>query len=636
MKRRTLVALSAAVGVSVLGLLASSFHASRPAETSTASPGATTVVAPSTRPLPRAAAALGSRWVYTTDFTQTVTIRSDKAAKDPGSDIALVKRLRASWSVTCTAIDGDRLRYRATLEGVSLSANGEPQASDDVTHPFFFETTADGRLLSMAFDPAVGGDARGVLKSLVATNQLVYPKDGVSAASWLTEEQDPTGEYEARYTRDGDTQVRKTRVRYLRIATEQGLRPLQEVGKVEITDDAQFDLAPDGTLQAVASTTDTAMVLGEGMPRVRGVATLALRLVRASVDTTGLQAMNDEWSRQRKVGIASPPGQDDPRSKEAMQREADEGTLKKAALADLERDLAATPAGASLARSNQMARFQADFRLHPEDTQKAVRYVRSASIADGQAITGALGGAATPEALKALADIADSRGTPPEVRVNAIAALAINPTPSAASVQALKSMSTDSDPDIRAASTLGMGGAVRMLGGTDPATSDAAVAALVAGFNAAQSPQEKILYLRALGNTGDPRLLPLAEQAMGDALVDVRIAAASSVRFVAVDVADQILTRAMQTDADAAVRSQAIATVEGYRKLPGYLGIFGVVLRTEPDALVRRAVIHALNAVGANGEATALLRYAAENDPSADNRQMAKAILEAAGAVSQN
>jgi len=58
-------------------------------------------------------------------------------------------------------------------------------------------------------------------------------------------------------------------------------------------------------------------------------------------------------------------------------------------------------------------------------------------------------------------------------------------------------------------------------------------------------------------------------------------------------------------------------------------------MRAEPSALVRRAVVHALNVVRANPAAQALLADAAQNDPSEDVRQLAKAVLDSAAAVAQ-
>jgi HEAT repeat protein len=319
---------------------------------------------------------------------------------------------------------------------------------------------------------------------------------------------------------------------------------------------------------------------------------------------------------------------DDPQAKAATQRRIDAAMVKKATIADLENELGATPSGSGRARGALMGRLGADFRLHPEDAEKAVAYARSAPVADGQAMAGALGGAGTAESMKALAEIANSSDAPKAVRVNAIGALALEQTPSSANVQALKTMSGDSDPEIASAATLALGAAARTVAGTDPVAYDDAVGALLADLANAQSAQEMILDLRALGNSGDPRVLGAAEQAMSVQDEGVRIAAVAAVRFVAGSACDDFLANAAQTDPDAAVRIQAIGTIQAYRSDVEYLPTFTSVMRNDPSPLVRRAVLQALNLIKTNPAATSLIAATARDDASEDVRQFAHAILD--------
>jgi hypothetical protein len=584
---------------------------------------------------------LGSRRGYEVDFSQTVILAANKdSAADGGAgeNTALIKGLHATWSIVLVASTGSTLRYRAALSEVKAEANGQPYPAgdqlSDFSRPFFFETDSEGTVLSVAFDKACGTDARRTIKALVAASQVAVRLEGPD--SWTTHEQDPTGEYEARYSRQGDPRhLSKERTQYLRIATESGLRPAADQGELSVRDTTTVGLLVNGTVDRIASQTETDMQFGKGMPRVHLTSVLATTLRKTDVDASNLTAMNRDWLQKERVDMASPPMQDDPKAKAEARRLADEKTVQHATLADLERELASIPRTSPRERAVLMSKLQADFRLHPDDTQKAVSYVRTAAVPDGQAIAGALGGAGTPEAMKALVDIAKTTDTPMPVRANAIGALAISTTPSPASVQALKGMTRDADPDISAASALALGAAAATARGTDPAGYQDAIDVLLADLNAARTPQAIVLYLRALGNSGDPRVLVAAQRYMGNEDLSVRAAAVAAVRFVQGAATDQFLAAAMNGDEADSVRVQAVATVEGYRAIADFVATFGQLLHTDASPLVRRAILHALNVIITNPTAMALITAAARTDAAENVRQYAQAILDAASTVAQ-
>jgi hypothetical protein len=646
MKVRARLVVAAAAGMSVLALVTLSLRQTRaPAEPRAPSP--TTAAsppppAPTSGPVAAAPpvvvesnAKLGSQRSYEVDFTEAVTLAAaTPRGQKPGEQAAMNKSLHAGWLVTCVANERGRVRYRGLLRDVKAAVNGQayPEGDylKDFARPFFFETDGEGMVTSLSFEPKAGSDARGTIKSLVAKSQIVEHRRGASPTSWVALEEDPTGEYEADYTREADPlHLRKERTRYLRVATEGGLRGVAELGTVALKDDTRITLTKDGELEEIASTTETELRFGQGMPVVHSTTTLAAHLTETHRETGSLAAMNAEWKRQRTVDMASAPGQDDPDGKEAAERKADERVVKKATLTDLERALANVPRGATRERGAQVGRLTSDFRLHPEDAQKIVSYVQTASVADGQSITAALGGAGTPESLKALVDIANTPATAMDVRVNAIGALAINAVPSTESVQALKQMTANPNPDISSASTLALGAAAAAVRATDPGTYQDAVGMLLANLAAAQTPQEMVLGLRALGNSRDPRVLQAAEQAMSGQPTEVRVAAVAAVRFVPGAETDDFVSTTMRNDPDEPVRIQAITTVEGYRAVGDFLLALGSVLRGDADALVRHAALHALNLVKATPDALALIAAAARNDPSQDVRQYAQAILDA-------
>jgi HEAT repeats len=641
MNRRHRLLVAGAAGASLLGLAAFSLRPMRAPPEPPSAPeaaGPKPVAAPWEAPAPaapapaaEAPARLGRQRDYEVDLNESVTLAAatPRGAR-PGEQASMIKTLHASWLVTCVVSERGRARYRGLLHDVKAAVNGqaypEGEYLKDFARPFFFDTDAEGKVTALAFEPQAGSDARGTIKSLVARSQVVVHRAAAAPPSWVTLEDDPTGEYEADYSRLTDAfHLRKERTRYLRVATEQGLRGVAELGAVAVKDDTRITLTAEGDLDEIASTTETDLRFGDGMPVVRSRTTLAAHLLVADTDASALAAMNAEWRRARVVDMASPPEKDDAGGKDG----ADARPAKRTPLADLERDLAKVPKGATGLRGAQLARLQADFRVHPEDAQKIVSYVQTASVADGQSITAALGGAGTPEALRALVGIATTPATAMDVRVNAIGALAISGASSSDTVQALKQMTADGNPDIHAASTLALGAAAAAVRATDPSAYQDAVGLLLGALAAATTPDEMILALRGLGNSGDPRVLAAAEQAMSGQPASVRVAAVAAVRFVAGTPTDDFLRSVMQNDPDEPVRIQALATVEMYRAVGDFLPTLGGVLRAEPDALVRHAALHALNVIKAMPEAIALLAFSARSDPSQEIRAYAQAILDA-------
>jgi hypothetical protein len=304
---------------------------------------------------------LGSRRVYDVDFSQTVLIGASKDADGGAAESsALVKGLHASWSLVLVKHTETSLRYRGVLSDVSAHANGQAYPAGDLLNdfnrPFFFDTDANGKVLSVAFDKASGTDARHTIKALVAASQVAVHMDGPD--TWTTHEQDPTGEYEARYTRTSDPRhLRKERTQYLRIATDNGLQPAADQGQVSVRDTTTAELLTSGVVDRIDSETHTDLQFGKGMPHIHLTSVLASTLRKSDVDTSGLSAMNQEWLGQQRADMASPPLEDDPKAKEVAQRKADEKTLKDATLVQLERELAALPRTSSRERAVQLSKL---------------------------------------------------------------------------------------------------------------------------------------------------------------------------------------------------------------------------------------------------------------------------------------
>jgi HEAT repeat protein len=140
----------------------------------------------------------------------------------------------------------------------------------------------------------------------------------------------------------------------------------------------------------------------------------------------------------------------------------------------------------------------------------------------------------------------------------------------------------------------------------------------------ATTEEERIVLLRALGNAGDPRVLPLAERALGSAAAAERAAAAAALRFVEGPTADALLIRAMADSVDA-VRIEALRS-SPWRPAEPQLDAVTQIARHDDVEDVRSAAVDALTAFARTSRQAALiLREVAASDPSADVRARASA-----------
>ena len=570
---------------------------------------------------------LGAQRAYTLELRLETTLAASPVAANKATP-AMELEIKGTWSEAFIGGDERTARYRVALVDPKVFAGGPEPRGDlgrELAIPFFVERDYEGAIQALYFERGTGAVARGILKTAVALRQVAVRP----GREWTTKEQDPTGEYEARYARGDDSlAIQKVRVKYTRLSTARGLRQVSDVGSAEIKDRTRIRLTAQGDLESLASTILTEVQVGKDMPRVEAklVGSFVFRDRRVDASSAGdFDRKRGELERVEMITMPAITATAD------AQRESDEQTVGPSTLVDMTKELARLPVEDEKARADAMARLRADFRLRPEDTARAIRFVQAAPVEDGKAMTAALGGAGTAMAQRALVGIVDDPRTALPVRLNASAALLLLEHPAPEIVAELERQLTDPHLDIRGASSLALGAVVRKLGDDAKAARAHGLDTLTTALAAAQTPAERALGLRALGNSGDPRVVDLARLALEDPSAEVRIAAVNAVRFVPAMDADDLLRTAMLTDADPHVRRKAVDTVTGYRFAPAYFQAFQTILSEDDVALVRRAVAQSLAKVRTTPEATELLTRAAM-DVSEDVRVAAHAVLSAPSA----
>jgi len=196
------------------------------------------------------------------------------------------------------------------------------------------------------------------------------------------------------------------------------------------------------------------------------------------------------------------------------------------------------------------------------------------------------------------------------------------PTPEVVSAFAAAVRSaTAHGPDV-AAGILALG---TMLGRTDPATQQLAMATLLDLESTAHANGATVNWLEALGNSGMPAALEAARRFHNHENVGIRVAAVSAVRAVEGAAALAVAVAALQ-DPTAAVRIRAAQVVIG-RAEPQAGNVINAFLLNEPNRFVRGSVLEALAGRLPDPNALALIQRSANSDPDAEVRQLATRML---------
>src|SRR5690606_10012395 len=132
----------------------------------------------------------------------------------------------------------------------------------------------------------------------------------------------------------------------------------------------------------------------------------------------------------------------------------------------------------------------------------------------------------------ALVAVMRSTQAPLETRVLATAGLGLSEHPTAAAMKATTSAIGSTDGEQHSAGALALGNQIREARGAQPDAADEGLRALLAHLDGATTASEVILYLDALGNTGDERALPSISRYLAHEDPSIRAAANGALRFM--------------------------------------------------------------------------------------------------------
>lgn len=530
---------------------------------------------------------------FTYDVKATRTLGAGEVAKLDG---------RLVLTVVGAAAGGAAVR----AELVS-GANGE-----GLSTPFFFVLQPNGAIGSYGFAKAMPGDARRLLRSVVSSLQVVV----AAQPAWQTQEEDVAGALVASYTRS-ENRIEKTRVRYDRVRTPNGLVAPSEIGGAyETRGGSHIELDASGW-PSVVDENVTVTATFEAVKLAMTERTEA-HLVAQSIDRTHVGSYEKARAGFDADVDAIAEGA------ALAQRNADVNLVAGATLPTLLGDLAG--AADARARSRVVARMGALLRTSPEAVKDARRALLAKDTSEkaAGALASALGKTGTPEAQHALADAMSSSDTAASTKNEAAISLGLTEKPTTEAKDALAKGAKSSDTELAETSSLALGNLARAAAGTPDA--DDAVGMLLARLEAAASPAERALALDALGNSGDPRAVDAILASTSDPSSVVRAAAIRALRFVKDDrVVNALMAGAL--DGDATVRMGALAAI-GQQSVGPFVQLLGHVVTKDADVDVRVLAVRVLaRSVNLGGDIESILSTVAAKDTDAKVRDAAAEAL---------
>jgi HEAT repeat protein len=591
---------------------------------------ATAASAPLGNLLPRstreAAWQVGTERIYAVDFGSTLS--SDENSEQGWFSIVGSAQL----TLAVAAADAQHIELIGALAQPTVTLGNDALANpalrtsivDALRQRFVIQLQPNGRIVSLSAARQTDGIAHGLLRNIVAALQFVEPPPGASRTEWLTEETDHNGTYKARYRQVEPGVFDKVKLSYsfLQMVKVMQVGKSAPAPKIEAT--TTITCNEDGVIRKIDAREKVEVTWGKKPLLVASNATLALTGVqKRTLDSPDVSQMVTMQLFQVRpaTGLLA---------EQKLQRKRE--LVAGASFQTLSGDLAKLPATLENrdARLDVMSRMSALFELDPSSVDSARKTIRQASPDDARTLLGALSGAHGPDAQRVLAELARDPSIDPGLRNNATIELGTVEEPTAETLRELRAASNDQDPNVHAQATLALGGAVRRSdassGPTD--TTHDAVDDMNRGYQSAKTPDDRRLYVNALGNAGSANGLPSLKNAVNDPDPSVRSAAVGALRYIHGDEVDALLVTAMLRDPEAEVRAAAIEAVQ-YRPLsPALLEAGQSVLQNEKEPQLRSAVVSwfAPNLFKVPA-LVAVLRAVAASDPDENVKRAAESAL---------
>jgi HEAT repeat protein len=609
--------------------------------------------APVLRPDPRHLLAYDLHYVSESSSDLRVLFADKSGASKDSQQSGLVQSFKTDvrGEFVVTVLDRDDLRsvvsYQLRNSVVRLIANGQEAHSEaeiisaDLNHNIFAEVNPQGRVLSVRFDPSVGNLSQSFARSIIALTQFCSPASQTSELEkWEVQEDDPAGQYIARYQTatetkkgapdDGGADIksfRKTKLRYLKTSSSDIEAPKTVTPKGSLS--ATFDLKAGRLLSVIGAESQVIAISGKNVAKVETELQMDYSRQEMLSDAEFSVMRSDYATRER---VATPIPLSMARSREETEALIHRNELGTASVDDLLAQLAQIEVSNDGANETSLyLKFKALVYLHPETAASlgAVLAKADATSVTMRILTGALAAIGSERAQAALvtAILAHAHDWP--ALAGLIPALSQAVEPAQGSEDILRDLAfNSSDPEIASTSQLALGTMARQLAVRSPDRAAAIVHVFLKRIEASDSSDATRQTLLVLGNAGSAIAFPTIAGFTTDQSTSLRAAAVTALRWIESDQADALLLKALKSDPQPIVRLDS-AVALGVRKMNQIgFNIQKQAFLTDKDDKVRLAVLNNLwKAHATFPEVRGLVKRAAAKDRSKDVRKAASVII---------
>ena len=585
------------------------------------------------------------------DFSQV--LGNQKQQQNPlGLAQSFKTTVQGQLTISVLDIHGDNVLIAFSLRNlmIRLIANGQAAATEadtiekDLSREIFANVSLQGKVRSIRFDPVTNKLSQNFARTLIAVTQFVFPSAlSPDRSQWETQEDDPNGQYIARYqqaeprsnrhkaTNPGLRTFRKIKTRYLQAVQKPGSDefnvPTAITPKGELT--ANFDLRAGRLLALSGTESQTIEMAGKTVARAQNAVRLNY-VGREILDPDNLAAMREASSQRTKLVAAVPLSVTV--SKEESEANIERTELRTATLETLLADLANLESSSGERNEAPLyLKFKALTYLNPESSAALGKILATADAKSltMRVLTGALGAVGHQQAQAALVSAIRARSTDWPALSVLIPALNEASSPTQLAEDTVRDLAFQS-PNAEIASTaqLTLGTMARNLAETSPERATKIVELFIKQIESSPSFEVTRQMLLALGNSGSTNAYSTISRFMTDSSPALRAAAAGALRWVASDQIDALLTRSLTSDPEASVRLES-AVALGFREMTeGTFGAQKQAFLTDKNDKVRLALLSNLWKVHqAFPEVRKLVKEAATKDASQNVRKAAGDIM---------
>jgi hypothetical protein len=569
----------------------------------------------------------------------------------PGFAFSFKTTVRGELAATVLDKKVDTVLITYTLRNpiVTFITNGQNSGDqaeairNDLEKDIFAIVNPQGKILYAWFDPSVRNLSQTYARGLLALTQFVFPaKELTKYDQWVSEEEDPSGQYVAAYrmikgkAKDAsETPLKlfyKKKTRYLEYLQKSRMEEIV-IPTIIIPHGnllARFDFA-SGTLSSLGGSESQDFLISRKKVG-HGASTVTITFLRKEqLNELELSSLRNIFSAREKtvapVSLLVRPSQEE--TETAIQKkELGDETLE-SLLAELGK--AESAKDPNFDSTSLYLKFKALVYIHPEScvTLGKVLSIASAGSLTMSILPNALSMNGHPQAQASLVEAIRAHSQDKSALFSLIPALATVDEPTPESVKTLMDLAFNSqDSEIVSAAQLALGAQVRRLARSSPESADKVVDRFIQEIKASSSPNKTQQLLLALGNAGSVRALPEISRFARGASPDLRTVALYALRFIDSPEAEAVLVSALTSDKENSVRLAAADALSFRKMTQTTFKAQYEVFSMNSDVNVRLIVLQNLwKAHEAFPEVRRLVKRAAAKDPSTDIRKAAGEIV---------